>query len=111
MVQQMMDENQELFNNFKEIHDEYALDPPKWQKIFNNYGKEIQDMIRVYERKLLTNMATGKYGQFSTQVSDKFWGEVRKIFPKIDFIGVKLTRKSEPPKPAFNFEIKKIKLF
>jgi hypothetical protein len=89
IVQVMMDENQELFNNFKEIHDEYALDPGKWQKIFNDYGREVQDQMRIYERRLLTKMSTGKYGQFSTQVSDKFWSEVRKIFPKIDFIGVK----------------------
>ena len=88
MVTQMLDENKELFDNFREIHDEYALDPVKWQKIYNNYGREIQDVIRVYERRLVANMKTGKYGVFSSGVSEKFWGEIRIIFPKIDFIGV-----------------------
>ena len=85
----MMEQNKELFDNFKEIHDEYALNPQEWQKLFNQYGSEILDIIRDWERKLLVKMGTGKYGQFSTTVSEKFWDEIRKIFPKIDFVGIK----------------------
>jgi hypothetical protein len=85
----MMEQNKELFDNFKEIHDEYVLDPPKWQKLFNQYGAEILDVVRDYERRLCANMATGKYGQFSANLSQKFWDEVRKVYPKIDFVGVK----------------------
>jgi hypothetical protein len=85
----MIEQNKELFNNFKEIHDEYALNPSQWQKLFNQYGGEILDVVRDYERRLCANMATGKYGQFSTNLSEKFRGEVRKYLPKIDFVGVK----------------------
>lgn len=85
----MVEQNKDLFNNFKEIHDEYALNPGEWQKLFNQYGGEIMDIVRDYERRLCANMATGKYGQFSSNLSEKFWGEVRKMFPKIDFVGVK----------------------
>lgn len=85
----MSEENKELFGNFKEIHDEYALNPAEWQKLFNEYGGEVTDVIREYERRLCANMATGKYGRFSANLSEKFWGEVRKVFPKIDFVGVK----------------------
>lgn len=87
----MMEENKELFDNFKDIHDNYALNPPEWQKLFNEYGGEVADVIREYERKLCVKMATGKYGLFSSKLSEKFWGEARKVFPKIDFVGVKTT--------------------
>ena len=87
----MVSENKELFTNFKDIHDNYALNPPEWQKIFNEYGKEVVEIIREYERRLCANMATGKYGAFSANLSEKFWNEVKKIFPKIDFVGVKIT--------------------
>ncbi len=89
MFARMEEEHKELFANFKEIHDEYALNPAEWQKLFNQYGGEIMDVIREYERRLCANMATGKYGQFSAKLSEKFWGEVRKMYPKIDFVGVK----------------------
>lgn len=88
MVDIMVSEHKELFDNFKDIHDQYMVDPQSWQKLFNEYGREITDIMRDYERRLCCNMATGKYGQFSANLSEKFWEEVRKIFPKIDFVGV-----------------------
>jgi len=84
----MYSTNQELFDNFKEIHDEYTLDPSKWQKIYNDYGREIVEVIRDYERKLCIKMGSGKYGQFSASLAQKFWDEVRIKFPKIDFVGI-----------------------
>ena len=84
----MMEENKEVFDNFMDIHREYTLDQTKWQKLFNQYGGEVMDIVRNYERKLLGHMESGKYGKFSTAVSDKFMNEVRKVFPKIDFVGV-----------------------
>lgn len=89
-VAKMVEENKELFENFGDIHREYALDPRQWQKLFNQYGGEVVEIIREYERRLCANMATGKYGQFSANLSEKFWAEVKKIFPKIDFVGVKI---------------------
>ncbi len=86
----MVAANKELFDNFKEIHDEYAMNPEAWQKLLNQYGAEVVEIIRDYERKLCIKMGTGKYGQFSQNLSQKFWDEVRKIFPKIDFVGVKI---------------------
>ncbi len=90
VVDEMVAANKELFDNFKEIHDEYAMNPEAWQKLLNQYGAEVVEIIRDYERKLCIKMGTGKYGQFSQNLSQKFWDEVRKIFPKIDFVGVKI---------------------
>ena len=88
MVAKMVEENKELFDNFADIHREYAMNPREWQKLLNQYGAEVVEVIRQYERKLCANMATGKYGQFSSNLSEKFWAEVKKLFPKIDFVGV-----------------------
>lgn len=90
MFLQMMEENKEVFDNFSDIHREYTLDSTKWQKLFNEYGGEVMEIVRNYERKLLGHMESGKYGKFSTSVADKFMNEVRKVFPKIDFVGVQM---------------------
>lgn len=90
MIDRMVSENKELFENFKDIHDNYTLKPSEWQKIFNEYGNEVVEIVRDYERKLCANMSTGKYGSYSANLSQKFWDEVRKVFPKIDFVGVKV---------------------
>ena len=88
MFDMMMEQHKELFDNFMDIHHEYALNPAKWQKLFNQYGSEVTDVVRDYERKLCIKMGAGKYGKFSQNLSEKFWNEVRKTFPKIDFVGV-----------------------
>ncbi len=90
MFTKMAEDHKELFDNFADIHREYALNPKEWQKLFNQYGAEVVEIIREYERRLCANMATGKYGQFSRNLSEKFWAEVKKVFPKIDFVGVKI---------------------
>lgn len=88
IYQEMYEANKELFDNFLDIHNEYAADPQKWQKIFNEYGKEVVEVMREYERKLCTRMGSGMYSKFSANLADKFWAEIKKTFPKIDFVGV-----------------------
>ena len=83
----MIDDNKELFGNFKAIHDAYALNPQMNQERFNQAGREVVDIIREYERKLCGNMNSGAYGAFSQNLSQKFWDEIRKVYPKIDFVG------------------------
>lgn len=83
----MMDENKELFDNFKCVHDAYVLNPQANQARFNDIGRDVVDVIREYERKLCGNMNSGAYGAFSQNLSQKFWDEIRKVFRKIDFVG------------------------
>ncbi len=89
MVDRMMNEQKELFDNFSDIHREYMLHPNQWQKLFNEYGGEVMDIIRDYDRKLCAQMGKGQYSKFTETLSEKFWQEVRKVFPKIDFVGIK----------------------
>lgn len=89
--QSMMDDRQEQFKRFKEIHDNYVKDPDRWQRQFNAEGKLIMEIIREWERKLCSHSEKGQYGIFSSNLADKFWAEIRKFFPKIDFVGVEVS--------------------
>lgn len=86
--QQMLSLNKEAFDNFKKIHDKYDSDPKTFQKEFNEVGRDIQDIIREWEDKLCSHSEGSGFGKFSSSLSDKFWEEIRKNFPKIDHIGL-----------------------
>jgi hypothetical protein len=86
--QQMLSLNKEAFDKFKDIHDKFSVDPKKYQSEFNNIGRDIQDLIREWEDKLCSHSEGSGYGKFSSTLSDKFWAEIRKNFPKIDYIGL-----------------------
>lgn len=87
-VQQMMEENKDMFDEFRAIHDAYVLNPTVNQAKYNAIGAPVMDIIRDYERKLTAKMGGGQYSKFSTNLSEKFIAEIEKIFPKIMFVGV-----------------------
>ncbi len=84
----MIEENKELFDNFRQVHDAYTLAPETNKDRFNKIGSEILDIIRHYERILCGKTESGQYGKFSGGLSQKFWDEIRKVYPKIDFVGI-----------------------
>ena len=86
--QQMVDENKPLFDRFYQVHDTYVLDPKTHQKEFNDVGRELQEVIHIYERRLCGKTEGGMYSKFSTGLSEKFWSLLRQDFPKIDCIGI-----------------------
>ncbi|OIO13099.1 hypothetical protein COV53_06855 [Candidatus Gottesmanbacteria bacterium CG11_big_fil_rev_8_21_14_0_20_37_11] len=87
--QEMMEENEEIFEYFKKLHDSYVEEPEFWQAKFNEEGKKVTEIVRNWERKLCRHSERGQYGKFSSNLAEKFWNEVRIHFPKIDFVGVK----------------------
>ncbi len=89
IYQMMVDQNKDLFARFQQIHDEYAVNPEATAEKFNEIGGEMQDVIRHYENILCGKTEGGGMGKFSGNLSEKFWDEVRKDFPKIDFVGIK----------------------
>jgi hypothetical protein len=86
-VQDMLASQQDLFKEFKEIRDKYAVDPKKWQEQFNEVGIKVVPVIQRWENNLCSKSESGKYGKFSSNLADKFWGEIRVHFPKIDWVG------------------------
>ncbi len=83
----MIEYNKEVFTDFKKLHDKFQEDPKEYQSEFNNEGEKILRIIRRYENILCGKSESGKYGKFSSSLSDKFWNEVRIHFPKIDAVG------------------------
>lgn len=94
----MLDQNKELFDSFRKIHDQYALDPESWQEKFNEEGQKVLDVIRKYENRLCSRSEGSGFAKFTGNLSEKFQAEVRILFPKIDYIGLKIK----------SFSIKKI---
>lgn len=84
----MLEENKELFDEFKPIHDAYVLNPAANQSKYNAIGATVMDVIREYERRLCAKMGAGQYSKFSMNLSEKFMEEIKNIYPKIMFIGV-----------------------
>lgn len=85
----MIQNNKELFENFKDIHDHYVMEPQKYQKVFNDYGKEILEVVQEYENRLCSKSEGSGYGRYSSTLADKFRFEVKKYLPKIDSIGLR----------------------
>lgn len=88
---EMVSGNQEVFDQFKKIHDQFALDRMKHQDEFNRQGEAIMDIVRDWEKRLCSRMEGGKNGVYSANLSEKFKDEIRKVYPKIDLIGVRLS--------------------
>ena len=87
-IQDMLETNEALFKQFEHIHKQYSQDAKKYKKEFDEIGESVLTVIRKYENMLCSHSESGKYGKFSSKLSDKFWEAIRGKFPKIDFVGV-----------------------
>ena len=86
-LKQMLTEHELELNAFKAIHDLYKTNKFLHQKEFNTHGKKIIEIILEYEKKLCAHMEKGNNAVFSTKLSEKYWEEVKKLFPLMDFVG------------------------
>lgn len=98
----MLKDNEEIFNSFKNLHDNYALNPQSHQKDFNTQGEKVLEIIREYENRLCTDTERGVYSKYSAKLAEKFQNEVRAHFPMVDRVGLIIEETG--------FAIKKIKL-
>lgn len=99
-VEKMLDENKAVFDSFRLTHDNYGLNPQKYQDEFNLQGEKVLEIVREYEQRLCSNQERGMYNVFSGKLADKFQQELKVHFPLIDHIGLKTEK----------FTIKKISL-
>jgi hypothetical protein len=84
----MLKQNERLFEVFSKVHDEYSKDPKYYQKIFNEIGVEVQDVVRRYENMLCSGQENSRMGKFSTGLSEKFRHKIKEKFPKYNSIGL-----------------------
>lgn len=107
--ERMLANNKEVFDSFVKLHMQYSMDQDGLQEKFNNEGSKVVTIIREWESKLCSTSEKAGYGGYTSNLSEKFWQEVRKSFPLIDYVGVIVKKNSKVTdivKPAF--EIKKI---
>lgn len=83
----MCEENKKVFDEFKFIHDLYKANKKANQVVFNEHGLAVRHIIEDWDRKLCGRMERGANAGYSARLSEKFWGEVRLMFPLIDFVG------------------------
>ena len=97
---QMLEENEELFSEFALIHRAYETDKSKNQNEFNKQGVIIVELVREWEGKLCGFSEKGEYAKYSKNLAEKFQGEVKTIFPLIDFVGVEIRAGKKMVAPA-----------
>lgn len=83
----MCDENKKVFDEFLFIHNLYKENKKANQVIFNEQGATVRRIIEDWDRRLCNTMEKGNNATYSARLSEKFWGEVRTLFPLIDFVG------------------------
>ena len=86
--QEMWDANKATLENFLILHDKFKSNRKQYTKEFNTDGKAVREIMEEWDKRLCTQMERGKNGVFSSKVSEKFWNEVKKDFPLIEFVGV-----------------------
>ena len=88
---EMIKDHEVEFAKFKDIHDNFAKDRKTFQEEFDREGQKILEIIKEYEDLLTLKTDRGSFSKYSTNLSDKFRDQVRAFFPKIDFVGVKIS--------------------
>lgn len=109
----MLEVEKELFDNFRVLHDNYALNPEKYQKEFNKEGERALQVIAHWETKLCRQSEIGGYSFSTPKLAEKFREEIRQNFPEIDRIGIILEEdisQNNLKNSQENFYIKKISL-
>ncbi len=96
----MVKENKDDFDKFAKIHMNYGGDEDKFQEEFNKEGEKILAIIHEWEDRLCKQSEKAGFGNYTTNLSEKFQAEVKSHFPLIDHIGIIVNK----------FSLKKIKL-
>lgn len=86
--QKMWDENKSVLSEFMATHDKFQADRKTHSQEFNTKGKAVREIMEDWDQRLCKQMEKGHNGVFSSKVSEKFWSEVKKDFPLIEFVGV-----------------------
>lgn len=85
----MYEKNEKLFAEFQPIHDSFMRDRKNNQVLFNEKGKAIMEVLRFYETQVCGKQERSGMGVYSSKLAEKYWEEIKKKLPLIDFVGVK----------------------
>lgn len=88
-IKLMYEQNDELFKEFKSVHDAFAQNQKAYAATFHGLGQKVVDIMRDWERRLCRNMGKGQFSAYAVKLSEKYWAEIEKEFPLIRKVGVK----------------------
>ncbi len=91
VISELYRDHAEEMAAFQEIHDKYVKNQKKYQVAFNVQGATIMDVLHFYERQLCGKSERSGMGVYSSKLAEKFWTEIKKKLPMIDFVGVKIS--------------------
>lgn len=89
IYQDMISQNQEVFDRFGVLHNQYALEPKKYKDEFNRVGEEVLTLVRRYEARLCSHSENSGFGKFSGGLAGKFWEKLTSEFPLIEEVGIR----------------------
>ncbi len=84
----MLDENKEIFDKFKTLHANYGMDEEKYQEEFNKEGEKVLAKASEWENKLCSQSEKAGFGNYTTNLAEKFQAELKSAFPLIDHVGI-----------------------
>lgn len=87
--QQMKAQNQELWAEFAQVHQNFEADQAAHEAEFHQVGQKVVEVLRDWDRRLCSAMGRGAFSKYSQQLSEKFWGEAQKDFSLIYSVGVR----------------------
>jgi gamma-glutamylcyclotransferase (GGCT)/AIG2-like uncharacterized protein YtfP len=91
LVKEMYQHNEALMAEFDKLHAHYEQNQQKWQSAFNAEGEKVMDVMRFFERQLCGKSERSGMGVYSSKLAEKYWAEIKKRYPMIDFIGAKIS--------------------
>lgn len=86
--ERMLSENKGAFEKFKSLHQKYTLDEDGYQEEFNQEGEKILAIASEWENKLCSQSEKAGFGNYTTNLAEKFQGELKSAFPLIDHVGI-----------------------
>jgi hypothetical protein len=91
LIKEMYQKQNELFSQFDVLHAQYEVNQKKYQRDFNALGEQVMEVLRFYERQLCGKSERSGMGVYSSKLAEKYWGEIKKRFSLIDFVGAKIS--------------------
>ena len=89
MFDEMMEKNKDLFAQYNEVQDNYDKNPKKYAEELSEMQRKVLRVIKNTENALCSRTENTGHGNYSTALADKFWEEVRAVFPRVeDYIEV-----------------------
>jgi hypothetical protein len=90
LISEMYAAHEAEMKAFDLTHEAYQTDQKKLQDEYNQIGMPIKEIMHSYEKQLCGKSERSGMGVYSSKLADKFWAEIKKRYPLIDFVGVKI---------------------